>query len=125
MQSWLRKKDGCERVNASASRSLHPSERNDSNYSSIKFEFLALKWAVTEKFYDYLSGSQFTVFTDNNPLAHLQTANLGSVDQRWAARLANFRFEIKYRPGQSNGNAEALSRLPVGLEEEEESRDEL
>ena len=44
------------------------------NYSSAKLELLALKWAVTEKFRDYLLGSKFTVYTDNNPLAYVQTS---------------------------------------------------
>ena len=43
-----------------------------SNYSSMKLELLALKWAVTEKFRDYLLGAEFTVFTDNNPLSYLK-----------------------------------------------------
>jgi len=30
---------------------------------------------------------------------------------RWALRLAEFDFEIKYRKGGENGNADALSRL--------------
>ena len=46
--------DGQERVVAYASRSLHPAERNDQNYRSIKLELLGLKWAITEKFKDYL-----------------------------------------------------------------------
>lgn len=74
--------DGKERVIAYASRSLHASERNDQNYSSFKLELLALKWAVTEKFKDYLWGAQFTIFTDNNPLVHLVTAILGATEQR-------------------------------------------
>ncbi|KAL0194771.1 hypothetical protein M9458_008343, partial [Cirrhinus mrigala] len=49
----------------------------------------------------------------NNPLAHLNTANLGAVEQRWAAQLAGFQFEVRYRPGRTNGNADALSRWPV------------
>lgn len=104
--------DGRERVIAYASRSLHPTERNDQNYSSFKLEFLALKWAVTEKFKDYLWGNKFLAFTDNNPLVHLYTAHLGATEQRWAAQLANFNFELKYRPGASNRNADVLSRLP-------------
>ena len=100
-----------ERVIAYASRSLHPAERNDQNYSSFKLELLALKWAVTEKFKDYLYGAEFVIFTDNNPLVHLETARLGAVEQRWAAQLANFRYTIKYRPGTQNRNADALSRL--------------
>lgn len=80
------------------------------NYSSMKLELLALKWAVTEKFREYLLGNHFTILTDNNPLSHLQTAKLGAIEQRWAAQLASFNFSIKYRPGRSNGNADALSR---------------
>uniref|UniRef100_A0A8C5DE49 Gypsy retrotransposon integrase-like protein 1 n=2 Tax=Gouania willdenowi TaxID=441366 RepID=A0A8C5DE49_GOUWI len=72
-----------------------------------------MKWAITDKFKDYLYGTEFTVFTDNNPLAHLETARLGAVEQRWVAQLANFKYTIKYRPGAKNGNADALSRLPA------------
>ncbi len=67
---------------AYASRGLRESERNMDNYSTMKLEFLALKWAVTEKFRDYLIGNRFTIFTDNNPLSHLKTAKLGAVEQR-------------------------------------------
>lgn len=95
---------------AFASRGLKGSERNMSNYSSRKLEMLALKWAVTEKFREYLLGNKFIVYTDNNPLSYLKTANLGAIEQRWASELALFDFEIKYRPGSSNRNADALSR---------------
>lgn len=56
---------------AYASRGLRPTERNMSNYSSMKLEFLALKWAMSEIFCDYLLGHKCIVFTDNNPLSHL------------------------------------------------------
>lgn len=78
----------------------------------MKLELLALKWAVTDKFRDYLLGSKFTVFTDNNPLCYLRTAKLGAVEQRWASQLALFDFMITYRPGSANKNADALSCLP-------------
>lgn len=68
---------------------------------------------MTEKFKDYLTGAQFTVYTDNNPVAHLQTARLGAVEQRWVAQLASFDYDIKYRSGKSNVNADALSRFPA------------
>lgn len=80
------------------------------NYSSMKLELLAVKWAVTEKFREYLLGNTFTIYTDNNPLSHLQTAKLGALEQRWASQLASFNFTIRYRPGRKNGNADALSR---------------
>lgn len=94
------KQNGQERVVAYASRSLHPSERNDANYSSFKLELLALKWAITEKFKDYLMGSKVIAYTDNNPVAHLQTAHLGATEQRWIAQLAAFDYEVKYRSGR-------------------------
>uniref|UniRef100_A0A8C7WS27 Gypsy retrotransposon integrase-like protein 1 n=1 Tax=Oryzias sinensis TaxID=183150 RepID=A0A8C7WS27_9TELE len=115
--------EGRERVIAYASRSLHPSERNDANYSSFKLELLALKWAITEKFKDYLMGAKFTVFTDNNPLAHLQTARLGAVEQRWVAQLASFDYDIKYRSGKNNTNADALSRFPASVIQDDPDTD--
>ena len=49
------------------------------NYSSAKLELLALKWAVTEKFWDYLLGSWFQVYMDNNLLAYVQESKLGAL----------------------------------------------
>ncbi len=95
---------------AYASRGLRPAERNMRNYSSMKLEFVALKWAVAEKFREYLLGNKCTVYTDNNPLSHLQTAKLGALEQRWVNQLAEFDLDIKYKPGRNNGNADALSR---------------
>ena len=48
--------DGQRRVTAYASRSLSKSERN---YPVHQLEFLALKWAATDKFHEYLYGSEF------------------------------------------------------------------
>ena len=78
-------------------------------------EFLALKWAVTEKFRDYLFYSTFfTVYTDNNPLIYiLSSAKLSAVGHRWVAELADFNFNNRYRPGKSNIDADVLSRLPL------------
>ena len=103
---------------AYASRGLRGAERRYPDFSSFKIEFLALKWAVVEKFKGYLMGAKCIVFTDNNPLAHLQTAHLGATEQRWAAQLASFNLEIRYRPGKLNRCADALSRYP-GMEESE------
>ena len=106
-----RQEDGKLRVVAYASRSLHGPEKNMEHYSSMKLELLALKWAVCEKFREYLTGSEFVVYTDNNPLTYLQTkSKLKAVEQRWAAELASFNFKIKYRAGKHNTNADALSR---------------
>ena len=103
---------GKTHVIAYTSRTLRPSERSMRNYSSAKLELLALKWAVTEKFRDYLLGSKFTVYTDNNPLAYIQTSKLGASQIRWLSELALFDFNIIYRSGKSNQAADALSRRP-------------
>ena len=98
---------------AFASRSLWPSEQSMHNYSSAKLELLALKWAVTEIFRDYLLGSKFTGYTDNNPLAYVKESKLGVAQNRWLSKLALFDFNIKYRSGKSNQAADALSHHPT------------
>ena len=100
--------DGQRRVIAYASRSLTKSERN---YPVHKLEFLALKWAITDKFHEYLYGAVFQVFTDNNPLTYvLTTAKLDATGHRWVAALSNYTFSITYKPGQTNRDADALPR---------------
>lgn len=108
--------DGVNRVVAYASRSLKPSERN---YHSSKLEFLSMKWAVTEKFRPYLAyADNFKVFTDNNPLLFVMGLNKPNATiQRWISELAEFRFSIHYRPGVINKDADALSRLPLAIDE--------
>ena len=90
---------------AYASRSVSKSE---SHYPAHKLEFLALKWAVCEKFHEYLYGSKsFEVYTDNNPLTYVLTsAKLDACGQRWVAKLANYNFTIKYKCGLSNLEAD-------------------
>lgn len=117
------KQGGRNKVIAYASRRLRGAEKNDQNFSSMKLELLALKWAVTEKFRSYLLGSKFTIITDNNPLCHLPTANLGAIQQRWVAQLSVFDFDVKYRPGRCNTAADALSRQPTVDTAEPDSED--
>ena len=106
--------EGVEKPIFYASRGLSKSERN---YPAHKLEFLALKWAITEKFHDYLYGApQFLVLTDNNPLTYVMTtAKLDATGHRWAAALASYNFKIQYRPGKENIDADVLSRAPHNL----------
>ena len=46
---------------------------HEKNYHSTKLEFLALKWAVTEHYKEYLLYQPFLVKTDNNPLTYIMT----------------------------------------------------
>ena len=102
------------RVISFASRTLTPAEKNYHLHSG-KLEFLALKWAVTEKFSDYLHyGPPFEVFTDNNPLTYVLTsAKLNASGLRWVAQLASYQFAIKYRSGKKHIDADYLSRHPT------------
>ena len=103
------RQNGQLKVIAYASRTLNKAE---SHYEVHKIEFLALKWAVTERFQDYLYGARFTIYTDNNPLTFVLTsAHLDATGHRWVAALAAFNFDIKYRSGKSNVDADCLSRL--------------
>ena len=102
--------DGLEKVVAYGSRGLRKAERN---YPAHKLEFLCLKWAVTDKFHDYLYGNTFSVYTDNNPLTYVLTsAKLDATGHRWLAALGSYDFKLIYRSGKSNADADGLSRRP-------------
>jgi hypothetical protein len=45
------------------------------------------------------------------------TAKLNATGLRWVGELSDFNFDIKYRPGRSNTDADSLSRLPGYFEE--------
>ena len=98
------------------SRTLTPPEKNYHMHSG-KLEFLALKWAICERFRDYLyHAPHFVVYTDNNPLTYiLSTAKLNATGHRWVGELSEFDFSIKYRPGKSNADADGLSRMPLDI----------
>lgn len=92
---------------AFASRKLSQSEKR----YPIHQEFLSLKWAVVDRLHDYLYGARFTVRTDNNPLTYvLSTAKLNAVGHRWLAALSTYDFDVQYRPGKHNIDADLLSR---------------
>ncbi|XP_052387224.1 uncharacterized protein LOC127934090 [Carassius gibelio] len=96
---------------AYASRKLSTTEQR---YPTHQLEFLALKWAVVDKFHDYLYGVKFVVRTDNNPLTYvLTTAKLNATDHRWLAALATYDFSLQYKPGRYNIDADTLSRYPL------------
>ena len=108
--------DGCYHPVAYASRGLKGGE---TKYHSSKLEFLALKWAMTEQFREYLQYQPFVVRTDNNPLTYvLTTPNLDAVRHRWVAAMAGYNFEIQYVRGSDNKVADALSRVGGCLDED-------
>ena len=89
-------------------------------YHSSKLKFLALKWAVTEQFHEYLQNQPFTVHTDNNPLTYiLTTLNLDALGHHWVVALAGYNMKLEYLKGSDNKVADALSRVPMQKLDEE------
>ena len=95
----------------------------EQRYHSNKQKFLALKWAVTEQFHEYLSPygknrNEFVVHTDNNPLTYVfSTANLDAAGQRWVAHLTSYNFTLEYQKGKDNTVADFLSCMDDRLTE--------
>ena len=90
------------------SRKLQPRERK---YSATELEGLAVVAAV-QHFDVYLITHPFIIETDHRALTFLNSAQHGNGRlARWAMKLQPFSFEIRYRPGSKNSNADAFSRL--------------
>ena len=110
-----RMEDASERLIAYASRTLSPAEKN---YSQLEKEGLAVIFAV-RKFHQYLFGLKFIIYSDHKPLKYLFSVHrqvpvmAAARIQRWSLLLSSYQYEIKYRPGNSMANADALSRLPI------------
>ena len=60
---------------------------------------------------EYLLGSKFNVYTDNNPPAYIQTSKLGASQILWFSEPALFHYII-YRSGRTNRAPDALSWCP-------------
>ena len=91
----------------------------EKKYHSSKLEFLALKWAVTDQFKEYLRYKPFTVRTDNNPLTYVMTTpNLDAIGHQWVAALTGYNMTIEYLKGADNKIADILSQVPQRLDPE-------
>ena len=89
-------------------------------YHSSKLEFLALKWAVTEQFCEYLQHQPFTIRMDNNPLTYiLTTPNLDALGHHWVAALSGYNMKLEYLKGSNNKVADALSQVSMQKLDEE------
>ncbi|XP_064475427.1 uncharacterized protein K02A2.6-like [Ornithodoros turicata] len=113
--------EGNERPVAFASRTLGPAERN---YSQLDKEGLAIVYAVVH-FHMYLAGRHVQIYTDHKPLLGIP-GTTKPVPQltsprmlRWCVKPAAYTYDLSYRPGKLNSNADILSRLPLPSTDDE------
>lgn len=101
---------GKDRPIAYASRLLN---RAEGNYSTIEKELLAIVYCVNH-FRPYLYGNKFSLVTDHKPLVWLHSVkDPTSRLIRWRLKLAEYEYQVIYKAGKTNCNADALSRNPV------------
>lgn len=101
---------------AYASRTLNETE---TRYSTIEKELLAIVWAC-KHFRPYLYGNKFKIYTDHRPLVwlfNLKEPNSKLI--RWRLKLEEYDYEIIYKNGKQNTNADALSRIQINALENE------
>ncbi|XP_045473436.1 uncharacterized protein K02A2.6-like [Harmonia axyridis] len=107
--------DGTERPIQFASQVLSTVQQK---YSQIDKEAYSIIFGV-KKFFYYLYGRRFTLYTDHKPLIqifspskHLPTLSTTRM-QHYALFLQTFQYDIKYKNSKEHSNADAMSRLPT------------
>lgn len=111
---------GKDRPIAKASKTLTSAE---TRYAQIEREALAIVFGV-KKFHQYLWGRKFVLFTDHKPLTTIFGSKKGipvstaSRLQRWALILMSYTYDIEFKGTKDIANADGLSRLPEGPDEE-------
>ena len=113
--------NGSERPIANVSKTLTDAQRR---YSQIQKEALAIVYGL-KKFHQFLYGRKFILVTDHKPLQALfgptKPIPLMAANRlaRWALMLSQYSgYTIEYRKTKEHGNADALSRLPAGPDDE-------
>ncbi|GFV27526.1 transposon Tf2-6 polyprotein [Trichonephila clavipes] len=80
------------------------------NYTITELECLAIIDSL-DKFHCYLHGSDFTVHTDHNALVWLKNCkNPTGRLFRWSLKFFMYDFDIKYKKGSTNIEADILTR---------------
>ena len=100
-------REGVELPVAFYSRQLQGAE---TRYSATELEGLAIFKSIN--FFDhFLFGQKFTVYTDHKALVSLlKSKRLNKRLYGWMLKLLEFSFEIVYKPGKDNLDADGLSR---------------
>ena len=102
------------------SRTTYP---NEARWSPTELECGAIVWAI-KKNRTLFFGIPFEVYSDHQPLRNLESlAEKNNLVQRWFDFLAAYTYELKYRPGRENLNADLMSRLPLPATKADEAPD--
>ena len=118
--------DGSERPIANASKTLSPTQRR---YSQIQREALAVIFGL-KKFHHFLYGRKFILVTDHKPLVAMFNPAKGTPTiaanrlARWALTLSQYEYTVEYQSTKDHGNADALSCLPVGGDDDFDREEE-
>ena len=92
------------------SKKLVPSMQSASTYIR---ELYVITEAV-KKWWHYLLGRKFTIYTDQRSIKHLLSQPIQTPDQqKWVTKLMGFDYDIVYKPGTANRVADALSRISL------------
>lgn len=115
------RENGIEKPIAYWSRTLNKSQRN---YAQIDKEALAIVEGV-KHFHQFVAGRKFIITTDHQPLLGLFNPKkpipviVSPRMLRWCLTLSAYDYEVEFRKGTENANADCLSRLPQQQESDE------
>ena len=87
------------------------------NYSAIKLETMSIIWSLDSLSYYLVGCSQFTLWTNHNPLAQAMRKTLRDLTQRiqkFCKAIQAYNVKITHVKGIHNKICNALSRAPVG-----------
>ena len=110
-----------EVVIAYGGRALRDAE---TRYSATELEMLAVKEGIST-YRPYLEDKEFTLITDHQPLKAIHkfkadNRRLGDM----ALFLQGYQFDVQYKTGWSNTNADTLSRRPYNVTDNDSSQSE-
>jgi len=98
------------------SKGLTPAENN---YTDTEIEGLGVVWAVS-MLRPHIEGTHFLIRWDHQALRWVLTTTTCTNNRlnRWRVRLAEFDYDVEYKPCQRHAVADAMSRIPTAEKDE-------